>query len=57
MKRKILGVSALAWIIAIVTVLLFTLTIMFDIFFYIAIGIICFFFIYLIALLVENAIN
>jgi ABC-type Fe3+-siderophore transport system permease subunit len=38
MKRKILGVSSLAWIITIAIVLLFVLMFMFDIVFYIVMG-------------------
>jgi hypothetical protein len=38
MKRKILGVSSLAWIITIAIVLLFVLMFMFDIVLYIVMG-------------------
>jgi hypothetical protein len=38
MKRKILGISSLAWIITIAIVLLFVLMFMFDIVLYIVMG-------------------
>lgn len=61
MKRKILGISPLAWIITIAIVLLCVFMMVFDVVLHIALGILCvsfiLFLIYLVALCIDCLLN